>query len=89
MSPHFGPLAYQLIKDGGEGVLFACPSCSLETYINEPDDNGKVKGCVYCEFKLDICSRCGTDLTPNDLYGYSEELCTYCGRQWAKVMEKD
>ena len=82
-------LDYTSIKDGAEPVLQTCPSCSLETYVNEFDGNGEVTGCVVCEFKLGTCFRCGTDLTPDDRYDDTEDLCGYCGHMIAKEMERD
>ena len=77
------------VMDGGEPSLYACPSCSLETYVNEYDDEAEVTGCVICEFKLRTCAMCGDGLSPNDLYGDSLDLCGYCGYKWAKAMERD
>ena len=82
-------LDYRSIKNGEEGVLFACPRCLRETYVNEDDDDGEVTGCVNCDFKLGNCRMCGTGLTPDDLYGDSEDLCGYCGYRLAKVMDRD
>ena len=89
VGPQFRALNYRSIKDGGEGVLFTCPSCLRETYVNDYDDGVEVMGCVSCEFKLGNCRLCGTSLTPDDLYGDSEDLCGYCGYRLAKVMEPD
>ena len=75
--------------DGGERRLYTCPSCSLETYVNEFDDNAEATGCVICEFKLGTCDICGTGLTPDDLYVDSVDRCGYCGYQWANAMERD
>ena len=74
---------------GDDPVLHACPSCSLETYVNEFDGNGEVTGCVVCGFKLGTCFRCGTDLTPDDRYDDAEDLCGSCGHMIAKEMERD
>ena len=89
VGPQYWALDQISVKDGGQGILYACPLCLRETYINELDDDGEVTGCAICEFKLGNCSMCGTSLTPDDVYGDSEELCGYCGYQMAKVMERD
>ena len=75
---------YVSVKETGEGVLFACPSCMRETYVNEADDNGGLTGCLGCGFKLGRCGGCGTGLRPDDLYGDSDDLCSYCGYRMAK-----
>lgn len=76
------------VKDGGEGVVFECHSCTRRSYINELADNGEVTGCVICGAKLGSCWTCGSSLTPDDLYGGSEDLCGYCGYKLAKEMER-
>ena len=81
----YSALDHQSIMDGGEGVLYACPSCSRETYVNEFDENCEVTGCVNCEFKLGNCFRCHTNLTPDDLYDDTEDLCGYCGNLIVKT----
>lgn len=75
---------YVSVKETGEGVLFACPSCMRETYVNEVDDDGELTGCLGCGFKLGRCGRCGAGLRPDDLYGESDDLCGHCGYQMAK-----
>ena len=87
VGPQYWALDHQSIKDGGEGVLYACPSCSRETYVSEFDENCEVTGCVNCEFKLGNCFRCHTNLTPDDLYDDTDDLCGYCGNLIAKVKE--
>lgn len=77
------------VKDGGDTILHACPQCMCITYVNELDEYGNVTGCVNCEFKLGDCWRCGTGLSPGDLYGDSGDLCGHCGYTMAKVMEQD
>ena len=77
------------VMDGGERRLHTCPSCALETYVNEFDENGEATGCVICEFKLGTCDVCGNDLRPDDLCIDSVDTCNYCGYQWEKIMERD
>ena len=80
-------LDYVLFEDSGEGVLYSCPLCFRETYVNELDDNDEVKGCVICELKLGDCRYCGTSLTPDNVYEDSEALCAYCGYRMTKAMD--
>ena len=75
---------YVSVTETGEGVLFGCPSCTRESYVNEADDNGELTGCVVCGFRLEQCVRCGTDLRPDDLDCDSQILCSYCGYIMAK-----
>lgn len=82
-------LNYISIKDGGNAILHSCPLCMCKTYVNQLDENSDVAGCVNCEFKLGNCWRCGTGLSPDDLYGDSKDLCGYCGYKMAKAMEQD
>lgn len=82
---HFAALDYSSVKETGDGVLFACPSCMRETYINTVDDNDELTACLNCGFKLGLCGLCGTGLRPDDLYGDDDDLCSYCGHQMAKA----
>ena len=75
---------YVSVKETGEGVLFACPSCMRETYVTEADDAGELTGCLSCGYKLGRCGVCGTGLMPDDLYADSDGLCGYCGYRMAK-----
>lgn len=77
------------VMDSGVRLLHTCPSCSLESYVHELNDNGERTGCVICDFKLGACDFCGNELTPDDLYVDSVDTCSYCGYQWAKAMERD
>ncbi len=79
-------LDYISVKDSGEGVLFSCPLCSRDTYVNEFGDDDEVTGCVICELKLGDCRNCGTSLTPDNVYEDSETLCGYCGYRMTKAM---
>ena len=75
---------YVSVKETGESVLFSCPSCMRETYVNEADDDGELTGCLSCGFKLGRCGLCGTGLMPDNLYGDSDDMCGYCGYKMAK-----
>ena len=74
---------YVSVKETGERVLFSCPSCLRETYLNEADDDGELTGCLICGFKLGDCGICGTGLNPDNLYGDNDGLCSYCGYKMA------
>ena len=75
---------YVSVKETGKGVLFACPSCMRETYVNEADDDEQLMGCLGCGFTLGRCRVCGTRSRPDDLYGDGDDLCGYCGYKMAK-----
>ncbi len=82
---NFAWLDYVSVKETGECVLFACPSCMRETYVNDVDDGGELMGCLSCSFRLGRCGVCGKGLVPDDLYGDSEDLCGSCGYGMAKA----
>lgn len=76
---------YLRAKDGdGDGPVFQCQECSLETYLEEDDV------CAHCGETMDFtrtCFRCHNTISIQDyLDGLDSGLCGYCSNLRDKVM---
>ncbi len=83
----YGAEGYLRAKDGGgDGPVFRCYECSLETYLEEEDV------CAHCGETMDFernCARCHARITIQDyLDGLDSGLCGYCSNLLDKVMQE-
>lgn len=80
LSEHFAEENYRAVKDGGDAIIGTCPECSLETYLEHPEENG----CAWCDCVLGECSMCSTQLSPNNVAFDNSSMCSYCDNLMSK-----
>ncbi|ACY13544.1 hypothetical protein [Haliangium ochraceum] len=72
--------AYRAVKDGEEGPLDLCPTCSREAYHRKDDV------CLACGESRPYpnCLRCGSDLMLDEQF--DKGMCSYCCHMYEKLM---
>ena len=83
----YGGDAYIRAKEGGgDGPIYLCPACELQTYLEDEDI------CANCGESFDFdreCFRCSAGITIQDyLDGLDSGLCSYCTHLSEKVMRE-
>ncbi len=78
--------AYIRAKEGGgEGPLFTCPECGLETFVDFEDR------CGACGHEPDgdsECARCGNEIELDIRLSDGGSLCGYCAHMSEKIMRE-
>lgn len=75
----FGADDFYDVKNGSSGVIHNCPHCSEDTYVST------VNHCYTCQESITgECSRCGDELTVDNLSCNNPSYCDYCDHMMSK-----
>ena len=77
---HYAVDSYRAGMGEVSAPVHDCPDCSVHAYLTTEDHNG----CVWCEFELGACAVCSEPLTPDNVDGDNNELCSYHGYVMSK-----